>query len=145
MGWFSRGKAASAQADGTCLQLHAGASGPVTVDVDWLDRVSFLQVGDDMTIVYEGWWLLFPSAGGCVAVSVDCPGADALLRDGPLTPCLERVQIKETLFAATRPSLLRRAAKDEGVAVFDASDTAALIADTVAEPVTSVREFPIIG
>jgi hypothetical protein len=144
MGWFESEKHASVSAEGgTAIRVSEPNGRATIVDVACLDWLSYLQVGDDETMVYEGWWLL-GRRGGAVAILADCGAIDPLLRDGPLTEVADRVDDKTLLFTASRPSILRGRDARDGVVHLDGSEAADVRRSGSRERVRSVRDFPRI-
>lgn len=144
MAWFRKTKRGTVTGEGaTAIRVSEPDGGETLVDVACLDWVSFLQIGDETTSTYEGWWLLGRS-DSAIAIVVDCLGIDPLLHDGPLVEVVDRIGDKTLVFTAERPSGLGGRGAEDGIVHLDASAAAALRKAGTQERVRSVREFPRI-
>lgn len=144
MGWFGSKMRGSVSAEGgTAIRVSEPDRHDTIVDVAALDWISFLQVGDDTTNVYEGWWLL-GKADGAIAILIDCGAIDPLLRDGPLSDVADRIDDKTQVFTASRPPRLRGKDAQDGIVHLDAGEGAQLRRLGTQERVLSVRQFPRI-
>jgi hypothetical protein len=144
MSWFGSQKRCSVTAAGpTAIRVSESGGKETVVDVATLDWLSFVQIGDDTTPVYEGWWVL-GHRDGATAINVDCGAIDPLLRDGPLADVADRVVEKTLVFTADRPAALSGQNARSGVVHLDRTGAAALTRAGSQERVQSVRDFPTI-
>lgn len=111
------------------------------IDLDALPWLAFLQIGDDLAPVLEGWWLLGQS-DGAIAVARVCGGIDSLMREGAFHATLGAIPEKYALFLMSRPLVLR--GKASGVVELDVAQVAKLRADSITDTVTTMAMLPII-
>jgi hypothetical protein len=144
MRWFGSKQRARVTADGaTAIRVTEPNGRQTVVDIATLDWLALLQVGDDTTMTYEGWWLL-GRPEGALAIAVDCGAIDPLLRDGPLTAVANLVDDKTLLFRADRPSALRDRDARDGIVHLDGTAATDLRRSASRQAVSSVSEFPTI-
>jgi hypothetical protein len=144
MGWFGRKKRGTVSAaGGTAIRVFEPDGRETVIDVAGLDWLSFLQVGDESTVVYEGWWLL-GSRDGAIAILIDCGAIDPLLRDCRLAEVAERIDDKTLVFTDSRPLKLRGRDAQDGIVHLDSDEGTHLRRSGTQERVRSVREFPRI-
>ena len=134
-------KFATASADGGhCLQLRLIDGQLRTAELNDVRSVGFVQVGDDMTVVYEGWWVLVLEHAA-IAVHLDCVPINALLRAPPLRTLLDRIPHKALAFVAKRPACLDVRG---GVASLSVEAALQLLCSGSYREVASVDDFPLI-
>ena len=141
---FGRRKYASvAVAGSTAIRVSEPDGRATTIDIALVKWLSFLQVGDETTNVYEGWWLLGWRDFG-IAVLAECGTIDLLLRDAAFADLIDRIDDKTLIFTATRPSKLDGSAAKHGVVHLNADEVVVLRHLGSHERVRSVNDFPRI-
>ncbi len=144
MSWFFRPRRASGSAtNASRLVLSRAKTHDVEIDLRQAAWLGYVQVGDDLTPVYEGWWLI-AVPGGSVAVSDESPMVRGLLCAGELTPAADDVSDKFILFLASRPTELRGRQSADGVAVLDAAATESIKSKGTIEQVERLSDLPDI-
>ncbi len=115
------------------------------IDIAGADWIGFVNIGEDfLSLVDEGWWLIGGS-GGAVAINVDCPAIDLLMRDGPLAAVIDRVPRRIRIDLDSRPRVLRGRDALAGIVHLGTAAAAQLLATGTQSDVVSVRDFPRIA
>lgn len=144
MGLFGRKKYGSVDAVGhTTIRVAEPEGCETIIDLASLQWLSFLQVGDESTNVYEGWWLLGWRNVG-IAVLIECGAIDPLLRDGMFADSIQQVTDKSLIFTSTRPTVLSGHAAKHGIVHLSADEAARLRNMGTHESASSVDDFPKI-
>lgn len=143
-GWFEGSRLALVEPDGDrALVATRGDGSRLAIDVAGLSWIGFLFVGDEFSPVHEGWWL-FGSADGAVAIWIDCPRVDPLMRRAPLATVADALPARRRIDVASRPIALRGRSSRDGIVRLDAAAVARLLAQGVVQEVAGVADFPAI-
>lgn len=142
MGIFGTRKRGRVTSEGESAIRLVEADGHETdIDIARLEWLSFLQIGDESSFIYEGWWL-FGLAHEAVAVLTECGAIDPLMRDGPLSKTADRVADKTLVFLGSLPAEMRGSDAKGGIVRLTASDGHNIRNLGTHESVRSVCEFP---
>jgi len=143
-GGFNRSPSSIVEPEGDTALLTRDADGRRSViDVAALAWVGFLFVGDEFSPVYEGWWL-FGRADSAIAIWIDCPRVDSLMRQPPLATIADALPSIRRIDVASRPADLRGGRSRTGIVHLDALAVERLHANGVVRDVATVTDFPTI-
>jgi len=125
------------------LLIERAPKPDLAIDLRALTSIGFVQIGDDLAPVFEGWWLL-GRAEGAIAIADGVAGIGALLRDGGFADVLDAVPEFYALFLMSRPMALRGRGAAAGVVLLDQGQAERLLARGVREPACTIGDLPVV-